>query len=56
MSEKELEVAVKDILNKIENLGEDEDMDVQEIVDTLERCRDFIDFCKFEFGENITTG
>jgi hypothetical protein len=56
MSELELEIAVNTILNKIEKLGENEVMDVQEIVIVLERCRDFISGCKFEFGEDITTG
>jgi hypothetical protein len=50
----ELEQQVINVLNKIEALGENESMEVTEIINVLERCRDFIDFCKFEFGEDIT--
>ena len=54
MVKKELEQAVRDLNDKIENLGEDEVMEVGEIQDVLGRCLAFIDYCKFEFGEDIT--
>jgi hypothetical protein len=54
MAEKELEQAVRDVTEKMKNLGEDEWMDIGEIEDVLGRCLAFIDYCKFMLGEDIT--
>lgn len=52
--EKELELAVYEVLTEMGSLGENDSMDGQKIVDVLRRCSKFINYCKFEFGEDIT--
>lgn len=54
MAEKELEVAIREVTEKMRNLGEDEWMDTGEIESVLGRTLAFIDYCKFTFGEDIT--
>lgn len=54
----ELEKYVVETLNKIKNMSDDkyiiENLSVKELKDVLSRVRDFIDYTKFEFGEDIT--
>lgn len=54
----ELESSVFNMSQKLEHVHPHsiiaEDVNVSDIISLLSRCKDFIDFAKFEFGENIT--
>lgn len=51
MEEKELELLVNETLDRVKN---NKEVSSDELQYTLERCKWFINYCKFEFGENVT--
>ena len=54
----ELEASILNTIEKLEVVSQDsiiaENINVADIKTLLSRCRDFVDFAKFEFGETIT--
>jgi hypothetical protein len=56
--ETELEQLVGEIYSQIKDVPDDyrvyHDLKFKELKEVLKRTADFIDYCKFEFGEDIT--
>lgn len=55
----ELEASILNMSAKLEQVSPysiiAENVNVSDIKSLLSRCRDFVDFMKFEIGENVTT-